>query len=71
MYQSFEVEHEFSVRGFAMKSCSAGGGFRHMIVLAAAGTLNLVLMAGPAHAQTSAGDRSSAIRFTRRSGDHG
>jgi hypothetical protein len=51
MYQSFEVEHEFCGRGFAMKISSTGGGFRHMTVLAAAGTSNLALMAGPAHAQ--------------------
>jgi iron complex outermembrane receptor protein len=33
---------------------STGGGFRHLTALAAAGTLNLTLIAGPAHAQTSA-----------------
>ncbi len=40
--------------GFALKSTFTGGGFRHMTVFAPAGTLNLALMAGPAHAQTSA-----------------
>ena len=37
-----------------MKIRSAVGGFRHMTALAAAGTLNLALVAGPAHAQTEA-----------------
>jgi hypothetical protein len=35
-----------------MNSRSTGGGFGDMTVLAAAGTLNLALMASPAHAQT-------------------
>ncbi|MDB6012467.1 MAG: TonB-dependent receptor [Gammaproteobacteria bacterium] len=37
-----------------MKIRSTGGGLRHGTVLAAAGTLNLALMGGPAHAQTAA-----------------
>ena len=54
MYQSLEVESEFSWAGFTMKSRSAGVGFRHMTVLAAAGTSNLALVAGPAPAQAAA-----------------
>lgn len=45
----------FRGRGFTMKSRSTGVGFRHMTVLAAAGTSNLALVAGPAHAQTASG----------------
>ena len=41
-------------RGFTLKIWFAGGGFRHMSALAAAGTMNLMLLPGPAHAQTSA-----------------
>jgi iron complex outermembrane receptor protein len=41
-------------RGFRLKIRFAGGGCRHLTALAAAGTLNLMSVTGPAHAQTSA-----------------
>ncbi len=43
-----------------MKIRSTVGGFRYITVLAAAATLNLAFMAGPAHAQTAAAGVTTA-----------